>query len=156
MHTLKLMSGDANAKSVPLTRHSQPNILKHGSFQNILSFSSSSPSPSLSFLLFLPLSHCVSLSASSNAFFPLGFLPRQRHHFPLPMSPTEICSSKNILPLHPNSKKCCSLTRNGCNPLSEYLSLMLFIFDPKQSAHLPGYFFSKSGIDTHNPFRSSF
>lgn len=104
MHTLKLMSGDANAKSVPLTRHSQPNILKHGSFQNILSFSSSSPSPSLSFLLFLPLSHCVSLSASSNAFFPLGFLPRQRHHFPLPMSPTEICRSKNILPLYPNIK----------------------------------------------------
>lgn len=70
------------------------------------------------------LSPCVSLSpASSNAFFPLGSMPRQRHQHPPtpslpPMSWSEICRSKNIHPLYPNNskkkkKKCCSWTRSG-------------------------------------------
>lgn len=57
------------------------------------------------------LSPCVSLSpASSNAFFPLGSMPRQRHQHPPtpslpPMSWSEICRSKNIHPLYPNNSK---------------------------------------------------
>lgn len=70
-----------------------------------------------------PLSLLISISLlpPSNAFFPLGSLPRQRHRpsppNPLPSPPmswSEICRSKNIHPLYPNnSKKCCSWTRSG-------------------------------------------
>lgn len=70
-------------------------------------------------LYLFPPSPRLSLSpASSNAFFPLGSLPRQRHcspHSTPPMSWSEICRSKNIHPLYPNNskKKCCSWTRSG-------------------------------------------
>lgn len=66
---------------------------------------------------------CLTFSpAPSNAFFPLGSMPRQRHRPPLPhpqMSRNEICRSKNIHPLYPNNSKkegggkCCSWTRSG-------------------------------------------
>lgn len=56
-------------------------------------------------LLHLP--HLLS-PATSSAFFPLGCLPRQRYQ-PLPPLPpvswSEICRSKNIHPLYPNSFK---------------------------------------------------
>lgn len=52
---------------------------------------------------------CLTFSpAPSNAFFPLGSMPRQRHRPPLPhpqMSRNEICRSKNIHPLYPNNSK---------------------------------------------------